>query len=238
MLQEKPMNATFVRNTTGSITSTQPVQPADITQYIKTELRTNDKVLGYAVSLLPVFTYENLPPLLKEKVLVCYENINTEDTEWHESIYECWKNILIEHGFENAQLNFSGFCSQGDGASFTANVNLEVFLKKYRLGNIFRLALNATKIGLVKIEIYRNDDRYYHESTMSARSENHDNNNEKLNIQLDDLNDLILARAMLLAKELYSDLRTEYDYLTSPIGIEGTLIMNDYRFTSEGEIFA
>lgn len=46
------------------------------------------------------------------------------DHEWWDSTYEMWQSALDEIGFENAQISFSGFWSQGDGASFTSDVNL------------------------------------------------------------------------------------------------------------------
>lgn len=47
------------------------------------------------------------------------------DHEWWEYTYETWKNALDQIGFCDADISFSGFWSQGDGASFTANVDLE-----------------------------------------------------------------------------------------------------------------
>jgi hypothetical protein len=47
------------------------------------------------------------------------------DYNWWEYIYELWVAALDQIGFENAQIEFSGFWSQGDGASFTARVDLE-----------------------------------------------------------------------------------------------------------------
>lgn len=46
------------------------------------------------------------------------------DYEWGTYTYEEWEKILAEIGFENAKINFSGFASQGDGASFTANLDI------------------------------------------------------------------------------------------------------------------
>lgn len=46
------------------------------------------------------------------------------DYEWWD-YYEMWQSALHQIGFENAKIAFSGFSSQGDGASFTADVDLE-----------------------------------------------------------------------------------------------------------------
>ena len=44
--------------------------------------------------------------------------------EWWDSTYEYWKEELERLGFHNAKINFSGFYSQGDGASFEADIHI------------------------------------------------------------------------------------------------------------------
>jgi hypothetical protein len=44
--------------------------------------------------------------------------------EWAEYVFDLWIAALDEIGFEDAEIRYSGFCSQGDGASFTARVDL------------------------------------------------------------------------------------------------------------------
>jgi len=46
------------------------------------------------------------------------------DHDWYGYEYDLWKTALAQIGFEHAEIEFSGFGSQGDGASFTASVNL------------------------------------------------------------------------------------------------------------------
>jgi hypothetical protein len=48
----------------------------------------------------------------------------TDGSWWYESVYDTWKSALEQIGFENADISFSGFWSQGDGASFTATIDL------------------------------------------------------------------------------------------------------------------
>ncbi len=44
--------------------------------------------------------------------------------QWWDFTWETWKNALDQIGFTDADMNFSGFYSQGDGASFTAKVDM------------------------------------------------------------------------------------------------------------------
>lgn len=47
------------------------------------------------------------------------------DFDWHSCVIDFWETALEQIGFENAEIAFSGFWSQGDGASFIANVDLD-----------------------------------------------------------------------------------------------------------------
>ncbi len=46
------------------------------------------------------------------------------DHDWWEYLYDLWQKALDQIGFTNAEIAFSGFWSQGDGASFTASVDV------------------------------------------------------------------------------------------------------------------
>lgn len=47
------------------------------------------------------------------------------DFDWYSYVLEFWQQALDQIGFENAEIAFRGFWSQGDGASFTATVSLD-----------------------------------------------------------------------------------------------------------------
>ena len=46
------------------------------------------------------------------------EGVN-DDSNWHEYVLDMWKQALAQIGFDDADISYSGFSSQGDGASFT-----------------------------------------------------------------------------------------------------------------------
>ena len=51
------------------------------------------------------------------------------DYEWWDTSYDMWKEALEQIGFCEPDISFSGFCSQGDGASFTCkSVDIERLL--------------------------------------------------------------------------------------------------------------
>jgi hypothetical protein len=47
--------------------------------------------------------------------------------DWYESTVDDWKQFLSDMGFDDPEVSFSGFGSQGDGASFISTFDLDKF---------------------------------------------------------------------------------------------------------------
>lgn len=75
------------------------------------------------------FTYEELSPKAKEKALEWWAS--TQDHDWWDCTYEHAKEDGKEKGFDIEDIRFSGFWSQGDGASWTGRVDLKQFLEHH-----------------------------------------------------------------------------------------------------------
>jgi hypothetical protein len=73
------------------------------------------------------FSYQELSQRAKDKALQWFSE--SLDHEWWEHIYEHAKADGPERGFEIEDVRFSGFWSQGDGASWTGRVDLQKFLE-------------------------------------------------------------------------------------------------------------
>lgn len=66
-------------------------------------------------------TFDQLEDRAKEKARSWYRE-GAFDDEWWEFIFDDWKEWLAKAGFgDDPEINFTGFWSQGDGASFTCN---------------------------------------------------------------------------------------------------------------------
>lgn len=65
-----------------------------------------------------------------EKILEKHRNMLTED-DWHNGVIDNFKEALEAHGFYDVDVLYTGFWSQGDGASWTSesNVTLEQCVK-------------------------------------------------------------------------------------------------------------
>lgn len=75
------------------------------------------------------FTYEELTPKAQEKALAWFGE--SLDYEWWDCTYANAKEDGKEKGFDIEDIRFSGFWSQGDGASWTGEVNIKQFLEHH-----------------------------------------------------------------------------------------------------------
>ncbi len=76
---------------------------------------------------IDVYTFDELSTNAQKRAIEAYRPIAAAD-EWYEYTFELWQKLLSSIGFDDAKLSFSGFTSQGDGASFTCdNVDVAKF---------------------------------------------------------------------------------------------------------------
>jgi hypothetical protein len=77
------------------------------------------------------YSFEELSPEAKTNALEEMRDINTEYQGWHEPIIEDFEERMKELGVDGVEVSYSGFYSQGDGASFTGDVfDTKTFMSK------------------------------------------------------------------------------------------------------------
>ena len=163
---------------------------------------------------------------IEKKAIDANRYINV-DYDWYDFIFDDWKTKLHGNGFENAEIYFSGFCSQGDGACFDAKLNLETLAKKLNFQN---LNLDDIEGELITVEHH-----YSHQNTRKISLYNYGPvENDSL---ISDFEKAIEELRYKLSCDLYNDLYEEYYYLISDEAVKETLIANDYLFESNGEIY-
>jgi len=174
----------------------------------------------------------------KEKVIENNRDINV-DYEWWQFIKEDFHAQLDILGFYDIESYFSGFWSQGDGASFTGKFNypenekeVETILKKLIDGYNYKddkldYAKNILRNGMIEKKKDIDDEYYPCELEIYSRSNYcHSNTMQLLNNDNDDF----LDNCRWLADEYYKTLENEYYYLISDKAIKESLIANDYEF--------
>lgn len=96
---------------------------------VKADLRFDKR--GNQIDTSEYKLVRDLPPDVQEKVIDEHRDWNVEaGYDWWENVYEDWTRRLEELGFNDVEISFSGFSSQGDGASFTAkSIDVLQYLK-------------------------------------------------------------------------------------------------------------
>lgn len=198
------------------------------------------------------YKFEELDEAAQETAIENFRNINVEFFDWHDFELDYWKERLAEMGFMDAEIQFSGFRCQGDGVSFTANVDIRKMLdciirnSPYLAIKDFYGLLKLHEKDMVELDCSceRIDNHYAHENTCRARIwsdyylENatevfHDwfiETVDRLEQEIEDLR-------YRVSQDIYFSLRKEYEYLTSEEAIKETIKANDYDFLENGEMF-
>jgi hypothetical protein len=182
-----------------------------------------------------VYRFDELNDTAKEKAIETQRTFENEfNDHWHEFSIEDWVSELSARGFEGAEISFSGFWSQGDGASFTAQIDLNKYLKSRKLANKFKsVAVHADEITA---RVYRTSSRYVHENTVDVELEaGWYNQNEKLEAQLADLEKTILEDVRSTSNQIYKDLEQDWDYFIADENIKEIIESNNFEFTAEGK---
>jgi hypothetical protein len=171
--------------------------------------------------------------LPKESKKTAIEEIKNRDSFYNREIDLDWlveaeqDELEAEFGLANVEISFSGFSSQGDGASFVGQVeDIPKFIRAIGIDDdILDKAMNAL-VDVYDMYIVRTDSRYFHENTVRFDIEETDDTELILmspfgvgDITID-LNDLLgdigleaKASAWVKAKskEIYRELEKVYE---------------------------
>lgn len=184
--------------------------------------------------------------------------------DWWDSIYEMKIEEGKERGFEIQTINFSGFCSQGDGACWQGYILLPEFLDwadkqdpmpiPKHLSNLMRgAAENELCENSIKVSSRGN---YCHEMTMlldygfSLDYNAHDvelkagffagMTEEAFDALIlphyDEIDKALLEAARDFARDIYKALEDEHEYLTSEDHFREMAENNEWEFNEEGEM--
>lgn len=185
-----------------------------------------------------VYKFDELSEGVQKDVLGKLWYINIFE-DWDECTLEEAKDTLNELGFEQAKIQYTGFCSQGDGASFDAKCNIEKLIKTIGDKRFNRLAkLYQANLFSLEIEGRNSCHNYYHERTrqismdVNFDCQRHTNLFALCHLFTEYVEELRLTRC----QEIYARLEAEHDYLTSDEAIKEAIGANEYEFKKNGEL--
>lgn len=186
-----------------------------------------------------------------EKILERHRDTNVNH-EWWKFTVEQFQEELEAIGFSNTDVRFSGFWSQGDGASFTGDwdsakmlavkelkekgIELSDWAKE--LKRVLKGNLKDIKAKYATFSIKRTSHHYCHENTVDIFYAEYWNSKKKEQYCIPpEQEDDILEGCRAAMKAMYRILEKEYDYLTSDEEVEETLSVNEYKFDKDGKIW-
>lgn len=191
-----------------------------------------------------VYKFSELSEDAKEKVLERYRDWNVSDEYWYEHFNDFLKEDLKEFGLLFDSFSFSGFFSQGDGASIRYSISDTFkFIRHLMPDKKDSKLINRLEEWAVDgidhdRETQRRRDFYYYDDYCAVEFNLYGANQPlpRLSDFVERLNKASTEFHKDLCRKLYRDLQREYDYQTSDTTLTEYFIQSDYVFTQEGVV--
>lgn len=203
---------------------------------------------------LELFTFNELSDEAKAKAIESERN--SENLEYYYSgEIEYYQDVLKHIGFNNVEISFSGFHSQGDGASFTAdydsslinldelkNHNTDLYSLMARNDSVFGVS-GLTSDNVITANVKRISHHYSHHNTLVIDDieingcEWGDIDCKKTDAAFEAIENYLTSLKDDICYIIYNSLEREYDYQTSDEYIAELLTINDYNFLIDGTFY-
>jgi len=212
---------------------------------------------------IQVYEFDELSNYAKQQAISKYGD---PPDDWHDDIINRAKEDGPARGFNIDEIQFTGFHSQGDGASWTGYIDLVAFITYHVKPEAGDFAQYTVLVELIKdgwceekVVVSRNGFYYNHSGTMrSADIDNRlyyaDENSvvdggilAGANVQelaksidyeelLTELGNWSLHKAQKYADEIFKQLREEYEHYTSEEYFKDICDINGWRFDQRGTL--
>ena len=195
-----------------------------------------------------VYTYDELNEKAQEKAREWYRE-GAFDYEWYEFTIEEFVNIgnmlgitFDGEGTNRLRVHFSGFYSQGDGASFAGSWeyqgNAVCQIREYAPTNT---ELHEIAESLHQIAVrYEQSEDYEEDYPLAANIAQSGRYPHELSMRCDsdsgELDDDLLEQFRYLAQWLYSRLENQWEDMNSDEAVEESIRANEYEFSENGGI--
>lgn len=180
-----------------------------------------------------VFKFNELPDKAKEKAIEHFNYINVEYLEWHESIID-----YIKETFESVGLKIEGkvyFSTDRDSYIEFEKIYF-TDVKKFLLEKV---CSDGIKNSLITIgDFYIDSGRgYRHKHHFVTTNTYTSSKYKRLEKKIKYLTNVMTDALKLMQEEALSEIRKEYEYLTSLEAITETIEVNEYEFLEDGSFY-
>ena len=209
-----------------------------------------------AIKQITIYKFSELEPAAKEAARNwAREGFNHD--RWWDAVFDDFMTIgeMLGVTFDERQVRlmngkyrgepkiwFSGFSSQGDGASFEGRYSyakgaakaIRAYTDDAELHQIVDTLQEVQRRNMYQLNATVSQSGHYsHAYTMSVDVERDSSNYQQPTA---DAEETILGTMRDLANWLYRHLNAEYDYLTGDEAIDEMLEANDYDFNADGSV--
>ncbi len=200
-------------------------------------------------TIVTLYHYDELSDRAKEKARDWYRRAFADDTFWSEHLTDDMRAVAKACGLELSGRNpnnksdkglyWSGFSSQGDGASFSGSWRASYVDVAAILEGNEELAPILNGFAALKLNYpdasgsIEQRGHYYHEHTMRYETDIGDEPDAN-NGMRDELESDFAELCRDLARWFYRSLEREYEYQNSDETIAENIVSNEYELTEDG----
>jgi hypothetical protein len=194
-----------------------------------------------------LYKFDELSEEAQNKAIEAQSEFNAEI--WGQDLDLEFFFDLAPKGFPNAKIFYSGFGSQGDGASFEADFDHSILLPlfieevgKYRVPIKLKTSKRAMRLALeredVSFHIITNSyaNRSNHEYTRTVDQYENVFNGQSMLADICNYEEWLETLRHHLSQDIYRDLEQDYNYSYDRARCVADIEVNDYEFTEDGEI--
>ena len=190
----------------------------------------------------------------KQALIEQYRDFNVEHIEWWDCVYDDFTCDMAAKGIHVGDMRFSGFWSQGDGASFTGYINNnKMFFEQHNLTESYPwIAKLMSHGGEFTLSNEWTGHRYVHENTVGVdlsytdmfynilpsdglRAEVIEQWDVKLDAEYATICEAVTEIVRDYCRDLYRRLEETYDYLTSDEAVWEAIVANDLDVIEDEE---
>lgn len=182
---------------------------------------------------VPIYSFSELSPEAKKKAIARHTDFLAETYDDRDDL-EIIKDDLVQAGYPDAEIAYSGFGSQGDGLSFTCTIDLDAL----KVPEKYAAAKSAVVDAGLTVKLTReNTWRYVHEMMMKCEcTDLHEITDDAVAKQIEDLCAWILEDARSQAKKAYRFLKSCYFAALEEESVIESIEINDYDFHVDGTL--
>lgn len=181
-----------------------------------------------------LYEFTALSEEIQKKVIAKSRDINLT-TDWFKEVSDAWNKRLMEEGYQNLMLHFTGFYRKNDGACFEGDLNGRAFMQLHNIKKMIRAGIDIMFIRRVlkgdaefraRLTLSQTKSQVWNQKRMRVAvrfdwGESEGGKRKGTAIELSDpftrkmIEDYILKRSQYLAGLFYDDLKKKYDVLIS-----------------------